>query len=63
MKRFIHKYSLLCFGVAAIWCGSCSKDGYVQYDADYASLRFIYTAKGTACWVFSFRVLRLRYVG
>ncbi len=54
MKRFIHKYSLLCFGVAAIWCGSCSKDGYVQYDADYASLRFIYTAQGNDSIVYSF---------
>ncbi len=54
MKRFIHKYSLLCLGVAAIWCSSCSKDGYVQYDADYASLRFIYTARGNDSIVYSF---------
>lgn len=54
MKRFIHKYSLLCFSVAAIWCGSCSKDGYVQYDADYTSLRFIYTAQGNDSIVYSF---------
>ncbi len=54
MKRFIHKYSLLCFGVAAIWFGSCSKDGYVQYDEAYASLRFIYTAPGNDSIVYSF---------
>ena len=54
MKRFIHKYSLLCFSVAAIWCSSCSKDGYVKYDADYASLRFIYTARGNDSIVYSF---------
>lgn len=54
MKRFIHKCSLLCFGVAAIWCSSCSKDGYVKYDADYASLRFIYTAYGNDSIVYSF---------
>lgn len=54
MKRFIHKYSLLCFGVAAIWCSSCSKSGYVQYDANYASLRFIYTALGNDSIVYSF---------
>ena len=54
MKRFIHKYSLLCFVVAAIWCSSCSKSGYVQYDANYASLRFIYTALGNDSIVYSF---------
>ena len=40
-KHFIYKYGLLLSVLIAIGCGSCQKDNYVQYDAGYASLRFI----------------------
>ena len=45
-KHFIYKYGLLLSVLIAIGCGSCQKDNYVQYDAGYASLRFIYAAEG-----------------
>ena len=53
-KHFIYKYGLLLSVLIAIGCGSCQKDNYVQYDAGYASLRFIYTAEGNDSIVYSF---------
>ena len=53
-KHFIYKYGLLLSVLIAIGCGSCQKDNYVQYDAGYASLRFIYAAEGNDSIVYSF---------
>lgn len=49
-----HIYSLLLLVLIAVSAGSCRKDDYVQYDAGYASLRFVYTAYGNDSIVYSF---------
>ena len=53
-KYFIYKYGLLLSVWIALGCSSCQKDDYVQYDAGYASLRFIYEADGNDSIVYSF---------
>ena len=53
-KYFIYKYGLLLSVLIALGCSSCQKDDYVQYDAGYASLRFIYEADGNDSIVYSF---------
>ena len=53
-KYFIYKYGLLLSVCIALGCSSCQKDDYVQYDAGYASLRFIYEADGNDSIVYSF---------
>lgn len=54
-KYFIYRYGLLLSVLMAIGCGSCQiDDNYVQYDPEYASLRFIYPARGNDSIVYSF---------
>lgn len=52
-KHFIYKYGLLLSVLIAIGCAVVKRQ-YVQYDAGYASLRFIYAAEGNDSIVYSF---------
>lgn len=54
MKRFTHISGLLLIVLITILGSSCQKDDYVQYEAGYASLRFIYTANGNDSIIYSF---------
>lgn len=54
MKRPMRIYNLLLLALIIILWSSCSKDGYVQYDTEYASLRFIYNAGGNDSIIYSF---------
>ena len=46
--------SFLWFMMLIILLGSCQKDDYLDYNPDYASLRFVYSANGNDSIVYSF---------